>query len=139
MANLPLVQIKDNLATTDDNTVYTVPASSGGGNVTEAILLNLLLVNTHPVGEDISVDVYINDGSQDYYIERNKIVKGETFVDDIDLWNLGIRQLSSPDNITTKRTALDVGYTVNVTADSAIESVVPVLSVIGTVHLVNDL
>ncbi len=144
MAVLPLVAVQSNVQFDTEDLVYTVPASAGGGNVQEAFLVDMQIINTHPLNIDLSCYSYVDDGVNTYEWLSNEIVRNESFTTDIDVWNKGNTIISSPAKFPRKSIGLTVGdeiYVGNGAVSSRSFEITnfDAISVIATIHLVNDL
>ena len=135
----PLTTIRDStLLSGVTTTVYTAPATAGGGNITEQFMLDLVLTNILPSGAEVKVDVIVNDGTNKY-LARELPVGGVNLTSNSNIWNNGSTVTADPKRLPFKISALSVGDTVQILPTTDEIHAIPVLSVTGTVHVLNDL
>lgn len=135
----PLTTIRDStLLSGATTTVYTAPATAGGGNITEQFMLDLVLTNILPSGAEVKVDVIVNDGANKY-LAREFPVIGVNLTSAQDVWNNGDVITADSKRLPFKISALSAGDTVQILPTTDEIHLIPVLSVTGTVHVLNDL
>lgn len=119
-------------------TVYTVPATIGGGNVDETFIIDMLLTNLCPTGDDVFADVIVSDPAT-RYLARRLLVPGTNQLSDLDIWNNNKKIYAEPVRVSFKLAGLNVGDVVTVEADTTADYLTRILSFYAGIHITNDL
>ena len=122
---------------TTGETVYTVPATIGGGNVTETFVIDLVLTNMLPSGDDVFADVIVADPAP-RYLAKSLRIPGTNQLSNLDLWNANEHTYAEPVRVSFKLAGLSIGDVVSVEADTTEDHNIPLLSFYAGIHITND-
>ena len=120
------------------DTIYTVPATIGGGNVTETFIIDLLLTNLLPTGDDVFVDITVANPTP-RFLAKNLKVEGTNEVTDLDIWNNNEKTYAEPVRVSFKVAGLTIGDVVEITATTVADHNIPIVSYYAGIHISNDL
>lgn len=119
-------------------TVYTVPATIGGGNVDETFIIDMVLTNLVPSGDDVFADVIISDPAT-RYLAKSLLVPGTNQLSELEVWNNNEKIYAEPVRVSFKIAGLNVGDVVSVEADTTVDHEIPILAFYAGIHITNDL
>lgn len=124
--------------TTLGTPVYTVPATIDTGNVIETFIVDLLLLNILPTGEDVRAEVTLENPTINY-LAKDLVIPGTNQLSDMDIWNNNKKIYSEPVRVSFKLAGLNIGDVINVNADTDESHFIPVLAMQAGIHVTTDL
>ena len=119
-------------------TIYTVPPTIGAGNVTETFVVDLLLTNILPTGDDVFADVKVNTPTLTY-LTRNLLIPGTNQLETLEEWNAGKKLYSEPVRVNFKIATLAIGDVIDIDATTVADHSIPILAFYAAIHISNDI